>query len=91
MSEDYFYFDEDGNVIFRPTGDCLDNSNLLFESTIERLNEILSKVVIVKSGRFNDLCESEQWLTALESAGVDNWSGYEYAQELIQEWDSQND
>ena len=33
--------------------------------------------------------ERERWLCALEAAGVDNWSGYEYAHEVIEEWDNE--
>lgn len=32
-----------------------------------------------------DLGSSEKWEGALQAAGVDNWSGYEYAQELMDE------
>lgn len=31
------------------------------------------------------------WLDCLESAGVDNWSGYEYAQELMEEEDEEDE
>lgn len=34
---------------------------------------------------YNELLESQKWLDALESAGVDNWSGYDYARELLKE------
>lgn len=37
----------------------------------------------------DELEERERWLCALEAAGVDNWSGYEYAQEVIEEWDNE--
>ena len=31
--------------------------------------------------------EDQQWLAALECAGVDNWGGYEEAQALLREWE----
>ena len=34
---------------------------------------------------FDSLKESEMRLLALENAGVDNWSGYDYAVEILQE------
>lgn len=34
----------------------------------------------------DELEERELWLCALEAAGVDNWSGYEYAQKIIEEY-----
>lgn len=45
-----------------------------------------------KTQLFNYLDELEErdiWLSALENAGVDNWEGYEYAQELMEEWDNE--
>lgn len=29
------------------------------------------------------------WLAALEAAGVDNWQGYEIAQDLVTEWEAE--
>lgn len=45
-----------------------------------------------KTQLFNYLDELEErdiWLSALENAGVNNWEGYEYAQELMEEWDNE--
>lgn len=39
-------------------------------------------VVVVSKERYEELIESEHWLSCLESAGVDNWSGIDYAYEL---------
>ncbi len=43
------------------------------------------KMVTITEERYNDLLESEMWELALDQAGVDNWEGYEYAQEYYQE------
>lgn len=32
---------------------------------------------------YNRLVEDSQWLSALEQAGVDNWQGYEDAQDIM--------
>ncbi len=37
----------------------------------------------------DELEERERWLCVLEAAGVDNWEGYEYAQELMYEQDNE--
>jgi hypothetical protein len=34
---------------------------------------------------YDELKERSKILEALEQAGVDNWSGYEYAMELVKE------
>lgn len=42
----------------------------------------------IKSELFNYLDKLEvdsNWLCCLNNAGVDNWEGYEYAQELLEE------
>jgi hypothetical protein len=37
------------------------------------------------------LCERDEWLSALEDAGVDNWEGYDFARELLRESQKKND
>lgn len=34
---------------------------------------------------YHELLDYRKWALALVSAGVDNWDGYDYAQELYQE------
>ena len=41
--------------------------------------------IIIKKERFKELEESEKKLNALEVAGVDNWEGYEFAIEMMNE------
>lgn len=36
-----------------------------------------------KSSEYMELLEESEWLMCLEQAGVDNWSGYDYAKELL--------
>ena len=40
---------------------------------------------------FDELKDSEMKLLALESAGVDNWSGYDFAMELLSEMVEENE
>lgn len=37
--------------------------------------------VTISRKEYEDLLEDQFFLNCLESAGVDNWEGYEYAQE----------
>lgn len=38
--------------------------------------------VVVPVEEYDRMVEQIDWLTCLEAAGVDNWSGYDYAVEL---------
>lgn len=42
-------------------------------------------MVVITQEQYAELLEDRKWLLALESAGVDNWSGYDYARELYNE------
>lgn len=41
--------------------------------------------VVLDMARYNELLEAEEFLNALRAAGVDNWDGYEYAQDMVSE------
>lgn len=43
------------------------------------------EMVTITKSEYDDLVESQKWLACLESAGVDNWSGIDYAHELSDE------
>lgn len=47
--------------------------------------------VTITKEEYDDLIESYQWLCAIESAGVDNWCGYEHAQEILREWGNEDE
>ena len=47
------------------------------------------ETVTITKEEYDDLVESYQWLCALESAGVDNWCGYDHAKEILKEWDEE--
>ena len=44
-------------------------------------------LVTITQEEYDELLKRSDWLDCLESAGVDNWCGYEYAQELSREGD----
>jgi len=41
--------------------------------------------VTIPVEEYKDLLDSQLWLDCLEGAGVDNWSGYDYAVEMYKE------
>ena len=43
------------------------------------------KTVTISKESYDELLEDQAFLNALQAAGVDNWSGYDYAQELLEE------
>ena len=45
------------------------------------------KMVTITKEEYDSLCEDRDWVLALEDAGVDNWSGIDYAQELLEGYD----
>ena len=50
-------------------------------------NETAAKqTIIVTIDEWNKLREDSAFLNCLQNAGVDNWDGYEYAQDAYAEW-----
>ena len=43
------------------------------------------ETVTISKKEYESLVEDRKWLQALENAGVDNWEGYDYARELMNE------
>lgn len=43
------------------------------------------EMVTITQEEFEELIKARDWLTCLESAGVDNWGGIDFAQELYQQ------
>ena len=41
--------------------------------------------VVIRIDEHLSLLEDRRWLAALENAGVDNWSGIDFAHELLNE------
>lgn len=47
--------------------------------------EVLDEVIIPRSRLERLEADSRKWY-ALQAAGVDNWSGYDYAMQIVEEW-----
>ena len=45
----------------------------------------MTKMIAVDEAHYEYLVRRDEWLTALEAAGVDNWSGMDYAIELSEQ------
>lgn len=43
------------------------------------------EMVTITKKEYDSLCEDAAKLTALECAGVDNWSGYDFAMDILRE------
>ena len=48
-----------------------------------------TKVVTITADQYEQLLEDSSRLSALRAAGVDNWEGYDYAMELLREWEEE--
>lgn len=44
-----------------------------------------NETVTISKKEYESLLEDRKWRIALENAGVDNWEGYDYACELMNE------
>lgn len=49
----------------------------------------MSGEVTIPRAQFERLLEAEMKLEALEAAGVDNWSGFDHAMEILQEMEDE--
>jgi hypothetical protein len=43
-------------------------------------------MITIPEKEYDALQEESCWLSALEAAGVDNWSGYDQAKDILEEW-----
>jgi hypothetical protein len=46
-------------------------------------------MITVSEEEYTEMLDRLMWLDALEAAGVDNWDGWEEAQEIYQEWNQE--
>ena len=44
-----------------------------------------NRMVTISKLEYDQLLENSEFLECLEAAGVDNWSGYDYASEMMEE------
>lgn len=56
----------------------------MYGEDVAKMNEnVLDDTVNIPRGRYEDLLETEAWNEALEAAGVANWDGIDFAQEIF--------
>ncbi len=48
----------------------------------EQFNSPLEETVTISKLEYEQLLKCQEWLQCLEAAGVDNWSGFEEAQDI---------
>ena len=53
--------------------------------SIIKMKTIIKNSVILSESEYDDLYENSLKLSALEAAGVDNWDGYSYAQDIYKQ------
>ena len=46
-----------------------------------------AELITIRKSTYDSLCDDAFWRECVESAGVDNWSGMDYAYELMGEED----
>lgn len=54
-----------------------------FDENVITALPVTDDTVTVSAERYAELIEAEAFLDALEAAGVDNWEGYDFAQEIF--------
>ena len=47
------------------------------------------EMVVITKEEYESLLEDSNFLSALKAAGVDNWSGYGEAFDIMREWDEE--
>ncbi|MFR3182170.1 MAG: hypothetical protein ACLTPN_00890 [Clostridia bacterium] len=62
--------------------------DMIIEAIKEKYNEEIQKILIKY---LEEMDNDSMFLSALQNTGVDNWEGYEYAQELLEEWNDENE
>jgi len=45
----------------------------------------MEETITISKKEYEELLKDSQFLDCLRGAGVDNWEGYEYAQEMMKE------
>ena len=49
------------------------------------------EMITIPKRIYDKLVDDSDWLAALESAGVDNWEGFDYAQEIFTKWNQEDE
>jgi len=56
-----------------------------YEGVVDITEMVKDGLVIVYESKLNSLEEDRRLMECLQACGVDNWDGYEYAQEMMEE------
>ncbi len=62
--------------------------DMIVEAIKEKYDNEIQEILIKY---LEEMDNDSIFLSALQNAGVDNWEGYEYAQELLEEWNDENE
>jgi len=57
--------------------------------TVDYSSGIMKNVVTMSLERYRILVEAEETLSALQAAGVDDWDGYDNAQNILEDWQNE--
>lgn len=63
----------------------LTSHNMDLKTELNETNRKVKQLSSTESVNTADILERLEWLDALEAAGVDNWNGYDYAREILNE------
>lgn len=62
--------------------------DMIVEAIKEKYDNEIQEILIK---HLEEMDNDSMFLSALQNTGVDNWEGYEYAQELLEEWNDENE
>jgi hypothetical protein len=49
----------------------------------------MEEMVEITKKQYEELQDAQAFLLALQAAGVDNWDGYDYAIDILEEWSNE--
>lgn len=58
---------------------------------IKYIRSVINDHVILTNSEYIELQNNSRKLHALEAAGVDNWEGYSYMFDIMEEWDAEEE
>jgi hypothetical protein len=64
-------------------------ASLSSKQQIKEYNIMEEATVTISKEEYESLKDHRAWRLAFESAGVDNWEGYDYAMEIYSEFDNE--
>lgn len=77
------YYDEGGIGTFKTIDEAKVKANEHWVSKLSECLESQTDVISITNSNYEDLIQSRDFLFALQSAGVDNWEGYEFAIDIM--------